>query len=265
MLIVLSPAKRLDFERAERSLPLTQPALSQDAAGLMKVSKGLKPQDLQDLMGISSALAELNHERFQDMDPKGAPERSKPAALAFKGDVYQGLDADTLSDEDLRWSQTRMGILSGLYGILRPLDMIQPYRLEMGTRLDNPRGSNLYKYWGNRVSNEVHERLKDHESPVVVNLASNEYFNVLKRGQLESRVITPVFKEHHKGKLKVISFNAKRARGLMARWIIQERIENPARLVEFDLERFTYQADLSEEDTIVFTRTFVSAKDNSSS
>jgi cytoplasmic iron level regulating protein YaaA (DUF328/UPF0246 family) len=177
VLIVLSPAKRLDFESAERTLPVTEPTLAEETAGLMKVSKRLKPSDLQDLMGISAALAELNHARFQEMEPGGDATRSRPAALAFKGDVYLGLDADSLSDADLAWAQDRIGILSGLYGLLRPLDLIQPYRLEMGTRLKNPRGPNLYSYWGTRVSDEVHSRLSDHAHPVVVNLASNEYFN----------------------------------------------------------------------------------------
>ena len=259
VLIVLSPAKRLDFESAARPLPVTTPTLAEEAAGLMAVSLQLKPSDLQDLMGFSESLAELNHARFQEMAPAGDPKRSRPAALAFKGDVYLGLDADSLSDEDLTWAQERIGILSGLYGILRPLDLIQPYRLEMGTRLQNPRGPNLYKYWGTRVSEEVHARLGDHPHPVVVNLASNEYFNVLKRGKLASTVITPIFKEHHKGKLKVISFNAKRARGLMARWIVEQRIEDPSQLKDFDVDRFTFQPDLSDESNLVFTRDFIPA------
>ena len=259
VLTVLSPAKRLDFESATRALPVTEPTLAKEAAGLMAVSKRLKPSDLQDLMGISEALAELNHTRFQEMSPGGDPARSRPAALAFKGDVYLGLDADSLSDADLTWAQERIGILSGLYGILRPLDLIQPYRLEMGTRLENPRGTNLYGYWGTRVSEEVHARLSDHTHPVVVNLASNEYFNVLKRGKLASTVVTPVFKEHHKGKLKVISFNAKRARGLMARWIVEHRIDDPSTLPEFNVDRFAFQPELSDGANLVFTRDFIPA------
>ena len=231
----------------------------------MKVTKRLKPKALSELMGISPALAELNHARFQEMGGEQAPERSRPAALAFKGDVYLGLDAETLSDEDLAWAQSRLAILSGLYGFLRPLDMIEPYRLEMGTRLKTRRGANLYAYWGTRVSALVHDQLRDHTHPVVVNLASNEYFKVLARGKLESPVITPVFKELHKGKLKVISFNAKRARGLMARWILQNRVEDPSELTRFDVDRFSFKADLSDEKTLVFTRTFVPANATPSS
>ena len=257
MLTVLSPAKRLDFETSSRSLPSTEPALSDQAAGLMKVSKRLKARDLQKLMGISETLAELNHARFQALTPESDPERSKAAALAFKGDVYLGLDAESLTDDDLAWAQERMGILSGLYGILRPLDLIQPYRLEMGTRLKTRRGPSLYSYWGRRVTDEVQARVVDHAHPVIVNLASQEYFKVLKGGKLKATVVTPVFKELHKGKLKVISFNAKRARGLMARWIVQNRIDDPAQLREFDLERFTYREDLSDGFNLVFTRLFV--------
>jgi hypothetical protein len=244
---------------------VTDPTLADEAAGLMAVSKRLKPSDLRDLMGISESLAELNHARFQDMSPAGDPARSRPAALAFKGDVYLGLDADSLSDADLGWAQERIGILSGLYGILRPLDLIQPYRLEMGTRLKNPRGTNLYSYWGTRVSEEVHARLSDHAHPVVVNLASNEYFKVLQRGKLTSTVITPIFKEHHKGKLKVISFNAKRARGLMARWIVERRIEDPSKLTEFNIDRFKFQPELSDATNFVFTRDFIAAGAKASS
>ncbi len=257
MLTVLSPAKRLDFEASTRSLPVTNPALSDQTAGLMKVSKRLKARDLQKLMGISESLADLNHDRFQAMTAEPSSERSKAAVLAFKGDVYLGLDAESLTDDDLLWAQGRMGILSGLYGILRPLDLIQPYRLEMGTRLKTRRGPTLYSYWGPRVTDEVQTRIADHVHPVVVNLASQEYFKVLKGGKLRAQVITPVFKEFHKGKLKVISFNAKRARGLMARWIVQNRIDRPARLPEFDLERFTFREDLSDSLEFVFTRGFV--------
>jgi cytoplasmic iron level regulating protein YaaA (DUF328/UPF0246 family) len=191
------------------------------------------------------------------MTAEADPGRSKAAALAFKGDVYLGLDAESLTDDDLVWAQERMGILSGLYGILRPLDLIQPHRLEMGTRLKTRRGPSLYSYWGRRVTDEVQARVAGHAHPVVVNLASQEYFKVLAGGKLRARIVTPVFKELHKGKLKVISFNAKRARGLMARWIVQNRIEDPARLPEFDLERFAYREDLSDEFKLVFTRAFV--------
>ncbi len=259
MLTVISPAKRLDFEPNDRTLSLTEPALADQAAGLMKVSKRLKPSDLQKLMGISESLATLNHARFQEMKPEGDRSRSKAAVLAFKGDVYLGLDAESLTDSDLAWAQECLGILSGLYGILRPLDLIQPYRLEMGTRLKTRRGTNLYNYWGPRVTDEVHTRVADHPHSVVVNLASNEYFRVLKGGTLQTPVITPVFKELHKGKLKVISFNAKRARGLMTRWIVRHRIQDPDRLVEFAEERFEYQPDLSDTSTLVFTRDFIPA------
>lgn len=259
MLTVLSPAKRLDFETPTPSLPWTEPALADQAAGLMAVSKRLKVKDLQSLMGISESLAALNVERFQAMSPEGDLTSSRAAVLAFRGDVYLGLDAPSLTADDLTWSQQHLGILSGLYGILRPLDLIQPYRLEMGTRLKTRRGANLYQYWGSRVSDEVNGWMTDHEHPTLVNLASQEYFKVLKGGPVAAPIVTPVFKELHKGKLKVISFNAKRARGLMSRWIVQHRIDDPARLVEFDVERFTYQEDLSDASNLVFTRAFVPA------
>ena len=257
MFTVLSPAKRLDFESTDRPLTTTAPDLNDQAAGLMKVSKRLKPKDLQALMGISESLAELNHARFQDMALEGDADRSRPAVLAFRGDVYLGLDADSLSDAELDWAQDRLGILSGLYGVLRPLDLIQPYRLEMGTRLKTRRGANLYAYWGDRVAEVVKARLQDHAHPVVVNLASNEYFKVMRSKQNDLEVITPTFKELHKGKLKVISFNAKRARGLMARWILQERIEAPEQLTSFAEERFRFREDLSTPANLVFTRDFV--------
>ena len=259
MFTVLSPAKRLDFESLSRTLATTTPALADEAARLMKVSKRLKPKDLQALMGISESLAELNHARFQDMALDGDVAGAKAAILAFKGDVYLGLDAESLSDDHLLWAQERLGILSGLYGVLRPLDMIQPYRLEMGTRLKTRRGANLYSYWGDRVAGIVKARLEDHAHPVVVNLASNEYFKVLRSASNGLEVITPTFKELHKGKLKVISFNAKRARGLMTRWILQEKVDTPAQLTSFAEERFVFREDLSTPSNLVFTRDFVPA------
>ena len=256
MLTVLSPAKRLDFESNVPSLAMTSPALHTQAQGLMKVAKRLSSTDLRSLMGISETLAELNRERFAMMQMSEDAPGARPAAMAFKGDVYLGLDAPSMTDDDLSWAQSRLGILSGLYGILRPLDAIEPYRLEMGTRLKTSRGANLYAYWGERVSAEVLSRLADHAHPVVVNLASNEYFKVLKSKALRERVITPVFKEMHNGKLKIISFNAKRSRGLMARWIIDQRIDDPSLLTSFDQERYTHREDLSEGNQIVFTRDF---------
>lgn len=255
MLTVISPAKRLDFDSELPALEATTPTLLEDTQALLDVTGQLTPTNLSDLMNISEALGLLNYSRFQALlEPESALKRQ--AVLAFKGDVYIGLDAGSLSSQDLTWAQSRLAILSGLYGILRPLDLIAPYRLEMGTRLQTPRGKNLYAFWADKVADEVNARLADHPHPVVVNLASNEYFKVLGGRRFKTQVVTPVFKEHHKGALKVISFNAKKARGQMSRWIIDQRLEDPRGLTAFAEDRYVYQPTLSSDTEVVFTRTF---------
>jgi len=253
LILLLSPAKKLHAEPALVESP-TRPALLDDARTLMGVTRSLQEGDLRRLMGISENLARLNRERFRAMSTDADPEGATPALLTFAGDVYVGLDAGTLSEADLAFAQQRVGILSGLYGLLRPLDVIQPYRLEMGTRLSNPRGRTLYAFWGDRIAREIDARLEDHADRTVVNLASNEYFRAVKRAALDAPVVTPVFKEIRNGKARVISFFAKKARGMMTRYAIERRLESPEGLREFDRDGYRFDPGLGDERTWVFTR-----------
>ena len=255
MLFLLSPAKSLDWSPAPATIPPTSPDLLKDAGMLMRRAKRLSVKQLRELMDISEDLATLNRERFQTISPEPDAEADRPAALAFNGDVYRGLDARTLDDEDLAWAQEHVGILSGLYGVLRPMDLIQPYRLEMGTRLDTRRGDTLYAFWDDRVTKVVNQRAKAHGEPVVVNLASNEYFKVVKKKLLKARLVTPVFKEEREdGRLQVISFFAKWARGAMVRWAIERKVESVDELQDFDAGGYAFRPELSKGDTWVFTR-----------
>jgi hypothetical protein len=254
MLIVLSPAKNLDVSPVNLSLEATQPVLIKDTESLAKQCKKLSPADLSTLMGISDKLAILNAERFSSFTTPFTTDNAKPAMLTFNGDVYSGLEASTMSDQDLAFSQQHIRILSGLYGVLKPLDLMQAYRLEMGTKLANSRGDNLYQYWGSKIAQVLNsEQLSDNDS-VIVNLASNEYFKAVDKQVLTARVITPVFKDQKKGILKVISFYAKKARGLMARYMVDNRITNPEHLKQFDSAGYTYSAALSKGSEWVFTR-----------
>jgi len=254
MLILLSPAKNLDFEPARPELEATTPALMTETRNLAGVAKDLSRADLSRLMGISDALADLNHQRFQSFRVRGAPEGAKPAALAFNGDVYQGLRAESLSAADLAWAQGRLRILSGLYGALRPLDAIQPYRLEMGMKLKTERGETLYDFWGDRIARELNKALKATGSDVVVNLASNEYFKAVDVKALKARVITPSFKDEKNGKLRALMFYAKRARGEMARWMIENRVEDVATLTTFRGMDYAYDKAGSTDEEFLFTR-----------
>jgi cytoplasmic iron level regulating protein YaaA (DUF328/UPF0246 family) len=254
MLAVVSPAKKLDTATLGRSLPLTQPSLLGEAEILVRQAKRLKPAALQALMGISEDLATLNHDRFQQFSTPFTIENAKPAALIFNGDTYMGLDAPTLSSEDLAWAQDHLAILSGLYGILRPLDLIQPYRLEMGTRMKTRRGTTLYDFWGDRITKQIKERLAEHEDKTVVNLASIEYFKSVKPNALAGAVIKPSFKEMRDGQPKMISFMAKKARGMMARHIIDGRIDRPEGLKDFATEGYRFDAASSTETTWNFIR-----------
>ena len=254
MLAVVSPAKKLDTTDIGRALSFTQPSLLGDTEQLIDTTKSLKPADLQSLMGISEKLATLNHDRFQAFQTPFTEANAKAAALMFNGDTYVGLNASTLSDESLEWAQDRLAILSGLYGILRPLDLIQPYRLEMGTKLKTERGKSLYEFWGNRITTQIQAQLENHKDPTLVNLASNEYFKSVQTKALPGTVITPAFKEVRDGKPKMISFMAKRARGMMARYIIDHRIESPDGLKQFDVDGYAFTPDLSDETTWTFIR-----------
>lgn len=260
MYVVLSPAKKLDFDSPwDRNLPVTQPALLKDAASLCRVAKRLKARDLAALMDLSEALAELNRERFADWDPAHTPDNARPAALAFAGDVYTGLDAPTLGAERLVAAQDRLGILSGLYGLLRPLDLIQPYRLEMGTALENRRGRNLYAYWGDILARELTRRVKDVAPPLLVNLASNEYFKAASTKALKVPTVEARFVEVKAGKPQMMMVFAKRARGLMARWILTEGPRSASDLRAFDADRYRFDPASSTDTTLTFQREFIPA------
>ncbi len=253
MLVVLSPAKRLDWGVATPQ-GSTLPQFQDDANTLADIARGLSVGDLRRLMSLSDDLARLNHDRFASFAPASDPDTAKPAALAFAGDTYQGFDAKTLPAADLIWAQDRVRILSGLYGLLRPLDLIQPYRLEMGTRLQTKLGKTLYAYWGDRLSKALDAQNAALGGDVVVNCASTEYFGAVDRKALTSRVLTPQFLEEKDGSAKTISFFAKKARGAMARFIVQNRITRPADLQAFDLDGYRFDARDSDGDTLVFRR-----------
>ena len=254
MLLLVSPAKDLDFQPLAQPLPVTQPDMLAQSQQLAEICKTLTPADLSSLMHISDKLAGLNAARFAQWQLPFNQQNAKAALFAFNGDVYEGLDAKTLSAPDLDWAQTHVGILSGLYGVLRPLDWMQPYRLEMGTTLQTDKGSNLYKFWGPQIAEYLNAQLAKDKTPVIVNLASQEYFKSVDRKTLKARVIECVFEDFKGGKYKIISFNAKRARGLMARFAIQNKITHPEGLLGFDLEGYAYDPKVSEPDRLVFRR-----------
>ncbi|MEQ8900157.1 MAG: peroxide stress protein YaaA [Roseovarius sp.] len=251
MLVVVSPAKKMDMSPVEGVTP-TRPAFRTEAEDLAQVARGLDVGDLQKLMKISENLARLNADRFADF---GTMEE-KPAALAFAGDTYQGLEAGSLDAEEMAWAQDHFRILSGLYGLLRPLDAIEPYRLEMGSRLATDRGRTLYDYWGDRISKALNAQAREIGTETLVNCASQEYFGAVDRAALDLRVITPVFMEEKVGTPKIVSFYAKKARGAMARFVIQHRLTDPAALKDFDTGCYRYNAEMSEGDSMVFLRDY---------
>lgn len=254
MLAILSPAKSLDLTPPAVAVPARGPSFASDAAELLQVAKELTPADLSGLMGISEALADLNHDRFQEMSfPLSSP-TSLPAALAFDGDVYKGLNARTLDEEGLAWADDHLRILSGLYGLLRPLDLMHPYRLEMGTKLANPRGKNLYEFWGARLAAALDAELEGHADPVLVDLASKEYNRAVPKKALTHDRLDVQFKELRDGKPRVISFFAKNARGRFARWMVDERIEHRADLKRFDADGYGFSESLSSSSSWVFIR-----------
>lgn len=253
MLTLISPAKKLDYEQQDERRPHTEPELLDHAQELLSDLKTLSPQDVCALMGLSDKLGALNYERFQAWQRPFTTENAKQAVLAFKGDVYQGLDAESMSDEDLQWAQDNLRILSGLYGVLRPLDLMQPYRLEMGTKFSNNRGKDLYSFWDGVINNQLNSLLEE-PNAVLVNLASNEYFKAVKEKTLSARIVTPVFVDNKDGKYKMISFFAKKARGLMAAFIIKNKITDVELLKNFDSDGYSFNAALSEADKWVFTR-----------
>ncbi len=254
MLFLLSPAKSLDYDSPITSREHSLPAFVAQSAELIDVLQTLTPGQVAELMDLSEALAKLNVQRYAAWSPKFTAKNSHQAVLAFDGDVYGGLDARSLGDADLQWAQQHLCILSGLYGVLRPLDRMQPYRLEMGTALATPRGANLYKFWGAQIAQYLNQRLAADKSPVIVNLASQEYFKAVDLNTLKARVLECVFEDHKNGKYKVISFFAKRARGLMARYAVTQRLALPQQLQGFDAEGYAFSAANSEPDRYVFRR-----------
>lgn len=255
MLFLLSPAKALDYESPlAAGVSPSEPLFVRDARALIEVLRQQSPQQVASLMKLSDALASLNVARYAAWRPRFTERNSRPAVLAFNGDVYAGLQAATLRASELDWLQEHVCILSGLYGVLRPLDRMQPYRLEMGTRLATGRGSNLYDFWGPRIAQYLNQRLQGEKSPIVVNLASQEYFKSVDRQVLQARVVECVFEDCKAGQYKVIGFFAKRARGLMARWAAQHRAATPHKLQGFDAEGYAYAPAASTPDRLVFRR-----------
>ena len=254
MLIVVSPAKTLDYESELPTLKTTQPRLLDDSDVLIERARQLSPADVSSLMGVSDKIAHLNVERFAQWQRPFNKKNARPAAFAFKGDVYTGLEIDTFTDNQLKEAQTSFRMLSGLYGVLRPLDLMQPYRLEMGTKLDTPRGKDLYTFWGDIITEQLNKDMKAAKTDVLVNLASNEYFKSVNKKGINGRIIEPVFQDEKNGKYKVISFYAKKARGLMAAWIIKKGIKDPAKLKNFDVAGYCFASDLSTPDKPVFHR-----------
>jgi uncharacterized protein len=262
MIYLLSPAKTLDYESPilpAHQLEPTLPRFPRETLGLNKILRKLKPDDLSQLMDISAALAELNHGRFKQFSKDFTPTNSRAALLAFNGDVYDGLKARTLGQADLLWSQDHVRMLSGLYGLLRPLDLMQPYRLEMGTRLETKLGKNLYAFWGKKIAKALNDDLTSINASLVVNLASEEYFGSVALDRLKARVIQPVFQERKisagpDAPFKVVSFNAKRARGLMVRYAIDARLENELALKDFSLEGYAFHSAASSESQWIYRR-----------
>ncbi|HEY9136022.1 MAG TPA: peroxide stress protein YaaA [Pseudomonadales bacterium] len=255
MLVVISPAKTLDYETPAKTSNFTIPDLLDDSAELIATLKELSPAQLAKLMGISDKLAGLNAARFGSWSLPFDPDNAKQALLAFKGDVYTGLNAESFKAADFKFAQKHLRILSGLYGLLRPLDLIQAYRLEMGTKLQNNRGKDLYAFWANKITEQINSQLKKQKNPVLVNLASNEYFKSIKTHNLIGEVITPVFKEDKNGQYKVMAFFAKKARGRMSAFIIKNKITEPEAIKNFDDDGYTYNKKLSSSKEWVFTRT----------
>ena len=254
MLFLLSPAKSLDYDSALAGQPHTEPLFVKQSKELIATLRTQSPQQIAALMSLSDKLSALNVARYQAWSPKSTQRNARQAALAFNGDVYAGLAATTLGADDLAWAQDHVCILSGLYGVLRPLDLMQPYRLEMGTRLITPKGRDLYQFWGTQISDYLNTRLRADISPVVINLASNEYFKAVDTKALKARVVECVFQEGKGGQYKIVSFFAKRARGLMARHAVEQRARRPAQLQSFAAEGYAFDAAASAPDRLLFRR-----------
>lgn len=254
MLMVISPAKTLDYQTPPATARYTHPEHLDHAQDLIALLRDLTPAQIAELMQLSDKLAGLNAARFASWTPDFSPDNAKQALLAFKGDVYTGLHAEDFDDADFAFAQQHLRMLSGLYGVLRPLDLMQPYRLEMGTKLANPRGKDLYAFWGGRISAWLDQALAEQGDRVLLNLASNEYFSAVKRKALNARIIDTEFRDLKNGQYKIISFYAKKARGLMARHVIKQRLREPDALKDFDCQGYRYSAQHSTADKLVFLR-----------
>lgn len=254
MLILLSPAKGQNFEPSQTAVHVSEPRLLSKSNELIEILRLYSPDELMTLMNVSEKIGNLTAERFASFTTPFNELNAKPAAFAFSGDVYKGLAIDDFTESDLEFAQNHLRILSGLYGVLRPLDLIQPYRLEMGTRLDTKAGSDLYQYWGSSISESLMADLEEHEDDLVINLASNEYFKAVSASGIHTNINTPVFKDFKNGKYKIISFFAKNARGAMARWIVKEKVQKAIDLVNFREDGYEYNEELSEVNSPVFLR-----------
>jgi len=254
MLFLLSPAKTLDYESPLPPVQTSAPQFVAQSADLINTLKKKSPKQIAALMDLSAPLAQLNADRFKAWSPAFTQDNARPAVLAFNGDVYEGLDAKSLKPQDLQWAQDHVAILSGLYGVLKPLDLMQPYRLEMGTALKHGKVNNLYQFWGAQIAEHLNQQLSHSKESVIVNLASQEYFKAVDRKALQARVIECVFQDHKNGQYKIISFFAKRARGLMARYAIQHQAKTPEALQAFNLEGYAFEASASSADSLVFRR-----------
>jgi cytoplasmic iron level regulating protein YaaA (DUF328/UPF0246 family) len=254
MLALISPAKTLDYETPLPTDQFTQARLLQHSQDLIEVCRTLSATEIASLMSVSEKIASLNTARFNDWQPDFNLANARQAIFAFKGDVYTGLGAYSLKDEDLHYAQNRLRMLSGLYGLLRPLDLMMPYRLEMGTKLANSRGHNLYEFWDHHITDLINHDLAAAESEILVNIASDEYYKAVKESKIQAEIIKPVFLDQKNGKYKVISFYAKKARGLMARFMIENKIDRVAELKAFNTDGYYYDADSSLKGELVFKR-----------
>lgn len=254
MIIILSPAKRLDFDNTSAIKSHTQPQMADQSKELIKKLRTLSLKKISDLMDLSPELTQLNFERYHNWHWPFSLENAKQTILAFQGDVYKKLDAQSMNEKQLAFAQEHLRILSGLYGVLRPLDLIQAYRLEMGTKLQTSQGKNLYEYWGDSLTENINSILETQSTKVLINLASNEYFKAVKPKNIDVPIITPVFKDFKNGRYKVLSLYAKYARGLMTRFIIKNKIDKPEKLKLFDAEGYAFDSNLSSETEWVFTR-----------
>jgi len=254
MLIVISPAKTLDYETTPKTKVFTTPDYLDHSQRLISRLRNFSSLDISDLMKVSAKIADLNFDRYESWKTPFTEKNAKQAILAFKGDVYSGLDAESFKADDFKFAQKHLRVLSGLYGLLRPLDLMQPYRLEMGTRLKTDEGKNLYEFWGSDITEGLNKQLKKIKSDTLINLASNEYFKSVKPKELNARIITPAFKEFKNGEYKMIGIYAKKARGLLSRYIIQNKLSNPEDLKLFNEEGYKFNKKLSKGDNWVFTR-----------